>query len=138
MDHKVKYIHIICTDPRIQKFYYNYLVQEDLWGNFDTIQHENPILYFLDKDNAAAMVERIKNYRELHGVDTIVLIDHFDCGAYKLSGCKFSDFEDEVRQHQAVNERAVRLIKEQLQDFKVIVKYIAIDDKDQCSWYDKK
>ena len=125
--HKLKFIHIICTDPRIQKIYFNYLKKNKLFGKNDTIEYENPILDFVDEARRVKMIERIKAYRQLHGADTVVLFDHFDCGAYKLNGYKFVDFEKEQQIHQQNNRQALQVIKENFPDMKVKVKYIKIN-----------
>ncbi len=131
MSHQVKFIHIICTDPRIQKIYHNYLRKNKLLGNYDTIQYENPILAFIGKEERGGIIERIKAYRELHGANTIVLFDHFDCGAYKLHGYQFNNFEDELRIHRQNNQQAVQVIKENFPDMNVEVKYIKINLEDK-------
>ncbi len=135
MSHQAEFIHLICTDPRIQKIYHDYLVENDLFGRFDTIEYENPILDFLDENKAAAMVERIKLYVKLHGAQTLVLFDHFDCGAYKESGYRFMDERHEQQVHQENNARVIKFLEENLPEMKVEVKYIKIDHNGQCSWW---
>ena len=132
--HKVEFIHIICTDPRIQKIYHNYLVENNLFGNYDTIQYENPILDFLDDGKRGKMLERIKAYRELHGANKIVLLDHFDCGAYKLNGYNFSDKDSECQTHIENNKKAVEIIKDGFPYIEVDIKYIDIKDDGSCEW----
>ena len=134
MSHKIKFINIICTDPRIQKIYHDYLVENNLFGDYDTIEYENPILDFLDEKKLVKMIKRIKVYRQLHGADTIVLFDHFDCGAYKVGGYKFVNFKKEQQIHQQNNQQAVQVIKENFPDMEVVVKYIDIRDDDSCEW----
>ncbi len=138
MSHKIKFINIICTDPRIQKIYHDYLVENNLFGNYDTIEYENPILDFLDQDKLAKIIERIKIYRQLHGADTLVLFDHFDCGAYKVSGYKFIDEKDEQQVHQGNNNKVIEAIKRDLPDMEVIVKYINIKTDGSCEWWQPK
>ncbi len=138
MSHKIKFINIICTDPRIQKIYYNYLMKNNLFGNYDTIEYENPILDFLDQDKLTKIIERIKIYRQLHGADTLVLFDHFDCGAYKVSGYKFVDKNDEQQVHQSNNNKVIEAIKRELPDMEVIVKYINIKTDGSCEWWQPK
>ncbi len=137
MSHQVKFIHLICTDPRIQKIYHNYLLAKGLFGKFDTIEHENPILDFLDERKLPGMIERIKAYRQLHGASKIVLFDHFDCGAYKLSGYKFKSEEAELDQHKQNNRLAVEIIKKYFPDMEIEVRYIRIKEDGSCEWYPK-
>ena len=135
MSHQVKFIHIICTEPRIQKIYHNYLADNDLFGNYDTIQYENPILDFTEEAKQIKMIARIKAYRKLHGAKTIVLFDHFDCGAYKLSGYRFDDENGEIRIHQLNNNQAVKIIKKNFPDMEVQIKYIKINLDASCEWW---
>ena len=124
--HQAKFIHIICTEPRIQKFYHDYLAKNDLFGDFDTIQYENPVLDFLDTAKMPAIIERLKLYIELHGARKIVVFDHFDCGAYKKAGYKFADFEQELSLHRENNKKAELVIERELLGMEVEFKYIKI------------
>lgn len=133
--HKVKFIHIICTDPRIQKIYHDYLVDNNLFGEFDTIEYENPILDFLHPEKLTNMIERIKIYRELHGADSIKFFDHFGCGAYEKSGYKFKNFNKEKEIHRKNNKRVKEILKKEFPDMEVEFKYIKIDEK-KCTWLD--
>jgi hypothetical protein len=135
MLHNVKYIHIICTDPRIQKLYHDYLAGHDLFGEFDTIQYENPVLDFLNAKSLDKIIERIKTYRELHGAKSIVIFDHFDCGAYKKGGYKFKNIEEERQLHEQNNRRAVEQITKYFPDMEIVIKYIMIDREDNCRWW---
>jgi len=133
MSHQVDFIHVICTDPRIQKLYHEWLVKNDLMGKYDTIQFENPILSFLNPTTQQAMLDRIGAYIKLHGPHTVVLIDHFDCGAYKLSGYSFSGFKEEVRQHKANNDIVKNLIKKNYPELTIEIRYIVINHTG-CVW----
>lgn len=134
MSSKVKFINIICTEPGIQKFYHDYLAANKLFGKYDTIQYENPILDFFDSAKIEAMMERIRMYVEdLHGADTIVLFDHLNCGAYKRQ-YKFKDREEEIKVHKENNAKVVKLIGERFPDLKIDVKYIVIKDDETCEW----
>ena len=133
--HQVKFIHIICTEPRIQEIYSGYLVKNHLFGCFDTIEYENPILDFLNQKKLGGMIKRIKTYQKLHGVDAIVLFDHFDCGAYKLGGYEFINNDEEVKVHQKNNEKVIEIIKKKFPDMEVAVKYIAINPTGNCTWW---
>ena len=132
--HQIKFIHIICTEPRIQKLYHDYLVKNNLFGEFDTIQYENPILDFLNPNKLDKMMERIKLYQELHGPDKIILFDHLDCGAYKKNGYKFSSFKNEVLKHQENNEKVVEILRRELLDMGVEIKYIKINEQGKAVW----
>lgn len=136
MSHSCEFIHIICTEPRIQKFYHQHLEEKKLWGSFDTIQYENPLLDFLDKGKLTRMIARIKAYRTLHNPTKIVLFDHFDCGAYKLAGYQFSSFEEETRAHQQNNQKITSIIKEHFPDMAVEVRYIIINQDGNCEWFE--
>ncbi len=133
MSHQAEQINIICTDPRIQKIYHDWLVKNDLFGKFDTIQFENPILSFLNPTTQQAMLDRIGAYIKLHGPHTVVLIDHFDCGAYKLSGYSFVDFTAEAKKHEENNKLVKEIIQNTYPQLKVDIKYINITG-DSCEW----
>ncbi|GEM_PF-5435113 len=135
MSHQdVENIHIICTDPRIQKFYHDWLEQNNLWGKFDTIKHENPILSFLDPKSKDIYLERIGNYIKLHNPKKIILIDHTNCGAYNLYGYNFTDLENELSIHHVNNKKVVDLIAQSYPNFKFEIKTIIIGANDECHW----
>jgi hypothetical protein len=135
MSHQAEQINVICTDPRIQKFYYEkYIVINNLFGKFDTIEFENPILAFLNPSTQTAMLERIGNYIKLHNPKKVVLIDHTDCGAYKLNDYKFTDQKDELNQHNINNTNVKMIIEGHFSELKVEIRTIMIDKNDNCSW----
>lgn len=135
MSHQeVENIHVICTDPRIQKFYHDWLNENNLWGKFDTIEHENPILSFLDPQSVDIYLDRIGNYIKLHHPQKVILIDHTNCGAYHLHGYNFDDLENELIVHNKNNKHVVELITKQYPDLKVEIKIIHIDSNNQCHW----
>ncbi len=135
MSHQAQFIHIICTDPRIQKIYHDYLAENNLFGEFDSIEYENPILDFLDEQKRPAMITRLKLYVKLHGAKKIVFFDHFDCGAYKEHGYKFNDEAEEASVHMANNQRVMEILKKELPEMEAEVKYIKIDGQGGCSWW---
>lgn len=133
--HKTEFIHIICTEPRIQKLYHDYLAGNNLFGNYDTIQYENPILDLLHPNKSDKIIERIKLYQELHGPNKIILFDHLDCGAYEKGGYKFNSFEEEVLKHQENNEKAKMIIQRELPEMEVEFKYIKINKGGEAEWF---
>lgn len=136
--HKVEYIHIICTEPRIQRLYHDYLAGNNLFGNYDTVQYENPLLDFLDEQKLSGILERIAAYRKLHSPSVVVLFDHFNCGAYGLGGYKFKNKKEEIQVHQKNNGEAIKIIKKKFPDMEVVVKYIAINPAGNCTWWTPK
>jgi len=135
MSHQADFIHVICTDPRIQKLYHDYLEKNNLFGKYDTIQFENPILAFLNPTTQKAMLERIGNYIKLHNPKKVVLIDHTDCGAYKLNGYNFTDQKEELHQHDINNSNVKMIIEGHFPELKVEIKTIMIDTDGNCSWW---
>jgi hypothetical protein len=135
MSHHAEQINIICTDPRIQKLYHDWLVKNDLFGKFDTIQFENPILAFLNPTTQKAMLERIGNYIKLHNPKKVVLIDHTDCGAYKLNKYHFNDLQDELIVHAKNNLRVSDLIRKHYPQLEIEIKIIYIRSDGECTWY---
>jgi Zn ribbon nucleic-acid-binding protein len=134
MSHQVDEIHILCTEPRLQKFYHDYLTERGCWGKFDTIQYENPLLDFLQPEKRAAMFQRLQAYLQLHGAHKIILFDHLDCGAYKLAGYKFSSAKEEIEEHKQNNEQIVQLLKERMPELEIEVKIINLAPDGNCRW----
>jgi len=132
--HEAEQINIICTDPRIQRFYYDYLIKEDLFGKFDSVVFENPILAFLNPATQVSMMERIGNYIKLHNPKKVVIIDHTDCGAYKLNGYNFKDSKEEIDIHYNNNNKVSNLILDAFPQLDVEIKIIVIEG-DRCSWF---
>jgi hypothetical protein len=105
-------------------------VVNDLFGKFDTIQFENPILAFLNSTTQKAMLERIGNYIKLHNPKKVVIIDRTDCGAYKLNGY---NFKEEMDIHYDNNYKVSNLILDAFPQLDVEIKTIIIES-DHCSW----
>lgn len=136
MSHQADFIHVICTDPRIQKLYHDWLVTNDLFGKFDTIQFENPILAFLNPNTQIVMLDRISVYIKLHNPHKVIFIDHFDCGAYKLFGFVFTDFSSEIKKHVENNNIVKDIIIKSFPQLEVEIKYINLTGN-QCEWLEK-
>jgi len=135
MSHKVEKIHLICTEPRIQEFYCKYLVRMGLFGSYDTIQFANPILALLDPGQRVWMIEQIKSLIALHGAREIALIDHFDCGAYRVNGYKFANFTEELEKHKENNENAKVILKRIFPNITINISYIKIAEDGSCQWF---
>lgn len=97
--------------------------------------HENPILCVFDPEVREYMLKRIALFLSLINAKKIVLIDHFNCKAYKKQGYEFLDFSEEVKKHQEINERVIDLLKRMF-NVEVELKLIKINEDDSCEWFE--
>ena len=85
MIHTCKALIIHCMDFRLMKPIYEYLEKQNLVGDCDQVVvagavkaiAENP-----DSPEAAILLKQIRLSRDLHGMQTLILMHHTDCGAY--------------------------------------------------------
>ncbi len=134
MSKPVKYLHLICTEPRIKKIYHDFLVNNNLFGNFDTIQFANPILALSLPDSRLLVLKMIEDIINMHSNSEIVLFDHLDCGAYKSHFKKFADIEDELKKHKQINEEVIELLRLKFPNVKIDFKMIKIFQDNSCDW----
>lgn len=134
MSGQIKYLHLICTEPRIQKFYHDYLQKNNLFGQFDTIQFPNPILALALADSRLPTLKKVEDIISMHGNTNIVLFDHLDCGAYKQK-FRFKDLDEEIKKHNEINDAVRQLLSKSLPNVKVNLKIIKINNDGSCQWY---
>lgn len=77
----------------------------------------------------AALWENLEASRQMHGVTKVIFLNHRDCGAMALyTGRRLADDPaEELRQHQAVLERAAAAVRARYPDMTVEIKLMDLD-----------
>ena len=73
-----------------------------------------------DKDR---LIRKIKKAHSIHPFGLIILINHSNCGAYKLSGHSFDDTQKEEQFHTEELKRAAEVIKKEFPGMVVEIWY---------------
>ena len=103
--------------------------------------------YFLDLDPGAVkniispsdphtpkiIISKIKAAYTLHPFETLVLVNHSKCGAYKLVGKTFDDAGKEENFHKRALERATKLLKKKFPKIVVESHYFSKEES-QMKW----
>lgn len=103
--------------------------------------------YFFDPDPGAVknlvspsdphapkiVISKIKAAHTLHPFNTIVLINHSNCGAYRLAGKIFDNREKEEEFHRKELRKAVRFIRKYFPKIKIEIHYF-LKEKGQVKW----
>lgn len=81
--HKVKTVVVLCSDFRQNQQVIDHC--QEKYGEFDTLSFPGACLPFLAEESSQVTSHWLTILRELHGNETVVVIDHLDCGAYKVT-----------------------------------------------------
>jgi hypothetical protein len=123
---------VSCIDPRLTDdvtFLMGALGRE---GRYSEMRIAGAALAAADGSRpawSAALWENLAASRQLHGVRRVVFINHRDCGAMHLwAGRRLADDPaDELRQHEAVLNRAAAAVRARHPDMTVEIKLMELD-----------
>ena len=76
---------------------------------------------------AKTFFEHIELSKKLHHIKKVVLLDHLDCGAYKLFASEFTTEEEERELHVKELKIAAEKIRTKFPDLKVVCKIMDTD-----------
>jgi carbonic anhydrase len=82
----------------------------------------------VDEDTSKAALKQIALANKLHGVDTVYLVDHEDCGGYGSKAACASD-KEEMEIHATMAKKAKEIIEDKFSDIKVFTKIAMLDGK---------
>ncbi|MBI2009868.1 MAG: hypothetical protein HYS86_01685 [Candidatus Chisholmbacteria bacterium] len=100
MAHTCKTVVVTCIDFRFQPEIHRWVEEKYGEGGFDRVAYAGGV------KSLETILEQIKLARKLHHIDTVVLVNHEDCGAYGEAGTREKHGED----LKAAKERVEREI----------------------------
>lgn len=110
MSHKCEAAVITCIDFRFWQKLVNYLGDRGL-KEYDLIGMAGGAKNLIDKDTREIIFRQLDICTEKHCIDKVVLVSHFDCGAYGGSAAFENKDAEEKKLTEDLNE-AERLIRE--------------------------
>ncbi|HBE90395.1 MAG: hypothetical protein A3E37_01085 [Candidatus Andersenbacteria bacterium RIFCSPHIGHO2_12_FULL_46_9] len=81
--HEVKTVVVFCSDFRQNQQVIAHC--KEAYGEFDTLSFPGACLPFLAEESSQVTGQWLTTLRQLHGNEKVVVIDHLDCGAYKVT-----------------------------------------------------
>jgi len=120
--HGVKHLVVSCIDYRFRDKIARW-IRTNLKNQADLVSVGGASKAFNDTASVAYLMSHLALARDLHGVTTIHLIDHIDCGAYGGSK-QHANETAEKKFHRTELDRAAKAIKKKFPKLKV-KKYIA-------------
>lgn len=120
-----KTVCVTCGDGRFQRNLLDYA--ESLGGLSDSVLAPGGVKKFLgDEKYRETMLEDIATYLSLHRQDTILVIQHEDCGAY--GGRKSFESQTTERQfHHRELEQVLPILQKRFPDTHIIAGFICLD-----------
>ena len=114
MKKKFKAMVLSCMDPRFQPIVYNYLKRRKLNGKYSAFTIAGGAVGVTHKKFKrwhTSFFENLSTSINLHKIDRLIVIDHFDCGAAKIvNKKKVFDINAEVDIHK----KAFKIIKNKI------------------------
>ncbi|MBI2113217.1 MAG: hypothetical protein HYT50_01390 [Candidatus Wildermuthbacteria bacterium] len=113
MSHTCKALVLHCIDFRFRKSLTNFL-ESKFGDSYDLVSVAGSVKSLVsDNPEGNFILEQMKISDKLHKPQTILLIQHEDCGAYGGSAAFGNDFSKEQEYQNAELEKAEALLKQQ-------------------------
>lgn len=123
MSHLCAYCVVTCIDfrfhPLLQPFYNGK-------NACDRVSLAGASKALVDDDTRDSVLKQIEISRRLHGIQTVTLIDHEDCGAFGGKKATTSDAQ-EMQLHKDSLHKAREIIAHTFPHLDVEIKYIQLD-----------
>lgn len=123
---------VSCIDPRLTDDVTYLMAALGRTDRYSEMRIAGAALAAVDETRpawAAALWENLTASREMHGVSTVVFINHRDCGAMNLhAGRRLADDPvEELRQHRLVLDRAAAEVRRRYPDMTVELRLMELD-----------
>lgn len=127
MERKKLFPYIIaCVDPAIRDaliLYFNkkfgrkqYFMPTEIGGVKDLLSPDNP-------EDRKHLLRKMRKAAKVHEFNLIVLVNHSNCGAYRLAGHVFDDRKAEEGFHREEMEKAAEILKKEFPGIPVKMHY---------------
>ena len=130
--HKASTLLISCIDFRLRDEVEQLMEKIGLEDNYDEVVLPGASVSVAGEkyvDWAKAADEVIKVSKDLHKIKQIIILDHKDCGAFKLAfgKDKMANPENEKNAHKDQMGKAIAKIKKEYPELKIYVYIMALD-----------
>ncbi len=123
MTHSCNNLVFTCMDFRFRDIHDTYIKS---MVSCDRIALAGASKSIVDDDTRIAAIKQIKLANKLHGVNTIYLIDHEDCGAYGGKTAVTSD-QEELELHRKNAHEARDIVLKEIRNIQVVTKMALLD-----------
>ena len=132
--HKAKNCIITCIDFRLQNAHSDFIKSHDLLGESDIISLagcSRDLVKPLEGWHKESLLRQIELSIKLHNPDTIVVLDHQDCGGYAQDGTinQGLPLEEDLVEHARWAKVAKDLLREIYPTKNVEVYFVRLDGK---------
>ena len=117
---------LACVDPAIRdalillfnkKFgKKHYFMPTEIGGVKDLLSPDDP-------EDKKHLLRKMRKAAKIHEFDLIILVNHSDCGAYRLAGHNFRESKKEEAFHRAEMEAAAKILKKEFPGIPVKIHY---------------
>ncbi|OGF35688.1 hypothetical protein A2482_04505 [Candidatus Falkowbacteria bacterium RIFOXYC2_FULL_48_21] len=111
MSHTCNSLLLTCIDFRFNEAIRDWAKEQGLIKDFDLVSLAGAQKNFLDEDTKSVALKQLEISSRLHGIKTVLLVAHQDCGAYGGSKA-FASWDEEKAKYAEDLEKAESLIKE--------------------------
>ena len=127
MSHNCSAILIHCMDFRLTDEIYRWLKDNHLNGDCDIVSVAGAGKPLLDDSERNYLLSQIEASIKLHNSDTVILLHHSSCGAYKLE-YNFSSVEEEKNKQKEDMDKVEEIILKKFKDLKVKKVWMELQD----------
>lgn len=132
MSHTCHNFLLTCIDFRFQEAIHAWAAEKGMIKDFDLVSLAGVQKSILDEDTRATALKQLDISVRLHGIETVILVAHQDCGAY--GGSKsFTSWEEEKAKYSADLTSAAALIKEKFSTLEVKKMILTFDESNNVS-----
>ena len=133
MSSKYKAMVLSCIDPRFQPIIFNYLVKKKLKGKYS--------LFTVAGASIGVTAPKFKKWHrtfwdnidtsiKLHKIQTLIVINHRDCGAAKIiNGKKDFNSLNEIKIHKSSFKKIKKVFKKKYRKLKIETYLISLNKK---------
>ena len=115
--HNVNDLVLSCIDFRFRPNIASW-IEEHLDGKADLVALAGASKSLFDESSQKIVLNQIRIAKELHGISTVHIMDHIDCGAY--GGSKdFNQKDDEIAMHNEKLKEAAQIIRDHFPDLRI-------------------
>ena len=130
--HKAKNCIITCIDFRLQKSYADVIASKGWLGESDVVSVagcSRDLVKPLSDFHKASLLRQIELSIKLHDSDTIIFLDHQDCGGYAQDGTipQGLELDEDKNQHVDYGNRVKKLIQDLYSTKEVKVYFVQLD-----------
>jgi len=130
--HKAKNCVVTCIDFRLQKAYADVIASKGWLGESDVVSIagcSRDLVKPLSEFHKASLLRQLELSIKLHDADTIIFLDHQDCGGYAQDGTipQGLELDEDKKQHIGYANKVKELIHDLFPTKEVKVYFVRLD-----------